>query len=219
MTTGTFSYIDVVALVAGSTVLAALVNQGLTAVRDALKRKRQSSFSALYLAIALESYASECSTTISESETFEASDGYAGKPHGNVPDLPEFSSSIDWQPLGIAATTKAMSFSVEVRNTQAMIRDAWEFGDEDEVVLEVREEAARLGIKALAIASELRVNRSLAAVEYRGEWNVVTFLGEKVRDFADRKRKREAANKQLNEEMSVLAEPHPSKAAEPESTD
>lgn len=209
MATGTFTYVDVVALVAGSSVLAALLNQGLTAARDAFERKRQSAFSALYLAIALESYASECSTTISESETFEASVEQAGKPHGNVPDLPEFSASIDWKPLGIAATTNAMSFAVEVKNTQAMIREAWEFGDEDDVIPEVREEAARIGTKALALASKLRESGRIAKVEYRNEWNVVTFLSEKVSDYAERRRKRVEANKRFNEELNVqLASPH-----------
>lgn len=201
MPTGTFTYVDVVALVAGSTVLAAFVSQGFTVLREAIERKRQSAFSALYLAIGLESYASKCSTTISESETYEASAESAGAPHGNLPDLPDFSPSIDWEPLGIAATTKAMSFAVEVKNTQAMIRGAWEFSDEDDVIPEVREAAARLGCKALMLASELRQARGVAPVEYTGDWNVVQFLEMKLGEYAERRRKRDDANRRFNEEM------------------
>ena len=108
----------IITLVAGSSVLAALVTQAVAALREGRNRSRDASLSALYLAIAFESYAGDCSSALGESEAYEASNHHAGAAIGNVPDLPEFPSSIEWKPLGIQHTTKAMSFRVEVETAK-----------------------------------------------------------------------------------------------------
>ena len=170
----------IVALVAGSSVLAALVTQGVGIARDWWKANKDGSYDALYLALALESYAGTCASALSESETYESSEGHAGSPHGSVPDLPDYPSSIEWKPLGIKQTTDAMSFRVEIETAKAMIHDHWEFLDEEDVVPLVRERVARLGQKALNLAIEFRKAWNIVAADYGDDWNVKDYVDDKV---------------------------------------
>lgn len=201
MTTG-LTVINVITLAAGSSVLASVVTQGLNEWRDRIKNKRESAFSSLYLALALEAYASECSTVISESENYEASDESAGSPQGNIPTLGEYPSSVDWKSLGIAPTTDAMSFQVEVETTRAMIRGSWEYGDEEDIVPQVREEAARLGLKALTLASTFRREAKVAAVQFHGDWNLKAHLEDRAEHYVERRKRREASNRAMIERLN-----------------
>jgi hypothetical protein len=194
----------IIALVAGSSVLAALVTQGAGLVRDWYHRRTDGAYAALYLAIALESYANECSTCIGESEDHESSDGNAGSPHGNIPELPDYPPTIEWKPFGIDRTTKAMSFRVEVETTKAMISGHWDFLDEDDVLPMMREEAARLGLKALSLAIEFREAWKIAPVAYDDEWNVRSFLERKLTHYEELKVKRHEASRKLMEELSRI---------------
>jgi hypothetical protein len=194
------STFSIVTLVAGSSVLAAIVNQSIGALRDMWKSKREAAFSALYVALALEEYANVCSTLISESETYDSSDGHAGSAHGNIAELPEYPSTVEWKQFGIGSTTKVLSYRVEVHEKRSMIRDMWEFQDEDDVVPVVREEAARLGRKALTLAGELRAGWQIAPAAYTSEWNVKTHLEEKFEKYSNKRRAlEEEASKDYNE--------------------
>jgi hypothetical protein len=191
----------IVALVAGSSVLAAFINQGITIAKDWWTVRRDASFSALYIAIALESYASDCAADVSDSENHEYSNGHAGSPKGNIRDLPDFDSNIEWKPFGIKRTTQAMSFRIEVETTKTMIRDMWEFDDEDGIVPLVRYEASRLGSKALALAIELRDQWNIDPVDYTSEWNVKKYLEERHAEYVRDRKLREARNQILGAEM------------------
>ncbi len=191
-----------ITLVAGSSVLAALVSQGVAAFRDSRKANKDGSFAALYLAVALESYGSDCSSVISDSENYDSSGGHAGTAHGNVPDLPDYPPSIEWKPFGINQTTQAMSFRVEVESAKAMLRDYWDMvGDEDEVVPLMRQETARLGRKALGLAIEFRKEWKIPPVDYSADWNVKTHLNERVAKYEEQRKEREERNRKFNEEM------------------
>ncbi|MDQ1158921.1 hypothetical protein QE385_003248 [Sphingomonas sp. SORGH_AS 950] len=197
----------VVALLLGSSVLSAVINQVWTAIRDRLKLTKDAGFSALYLAIALEAYAGECAALVGDSRNYHASDGNAGTVRGNIAELPDFPASIDWKALGLKATTKIQSFRVEVETTRAMFKGLWEFADGEEIFPQVREEAARLGLLAGVIAAETRKAHKITAVDYGSGWNVPDYLkGEYDREVANRRRYEEQ-QRRLSEEMWAVAEP------------
>lgn len=180
-------------LVAGSSVLAALVTQGIGWIRDRQKVQTDAALSALYLAIALESYANTCSKLISESELFDSSDEMFGSAHGNIEPLPNFSEDIDWKSLGITVAEQVMSFRVEVDTTRSMITGLWEFEGEEEIVPFVREKAAALGMKAIILAAEIRKAHQIRLVYYDdGEWSMKRHLEERYADYC---RKREVREK------------------------
>lgn len=201
-----FTTASIIALVAGSSVLAAIVTQCVTWIRDWRKNKIDGSFAALYLAIALEAYASQCASALGESETYDASEGHGGRPHGNVPDMPDFPESIEWKPFGITDTTKAMSHRVEIGSTQAMVKDCWEFDEPEDVVPIIQLEMARLGRKALDLAVEFRSTWKIVPVDYTGEWNVSTYLTEKLNDHVTRQQHRLEQKRKMTEELSRHAE-------------
>ena len=201
-----------VALVAGSSVLAAVVTQGASWIRDWVKQIKDGSYAALYLAIALESYASECASCIGESENYDSSGGHAGNIHGNIPDLPAYPDSVEWKPLGIARTAEAMSFRVEIETIKAMITDHWDYLDEDDVVPMVREEAARLGSKALELAIDFRNAWKIAAVDYNDEWNVRSFLVGRIERYQELKLARQKQQQKFIEELSHTATDEPAKS-------
>jgi len=206
------SFFEIVGLFAGSSVLAAIINQAISAFREHRKTNKEAAFSALYVAIALEDYASTSSSEISDSETFESSNGHAGQGHGNVPELPEFPASVEWKPFGIKATTSVLSFRVGVDNGRAMISDMWDFLDEDDVVPLVRQETARLGLDALGLAIGLRRSWGLSPVDYSSDWNVKSHLEGRQAHYNVRRREQEERNRQLNDELMKAL---PSAAEEP----
>lgn len=208
---------SVIALAAGSSVLAALLTQGLSSLRDWKKRKEDSGFALLYLALALESYANTCSDVISESELWDDSSEHAGSPQGNIPELPEYPANIEWKTIGIEFTTDALSFRVDIEARRTMFTGEWEFGDEDTIVPDVRLEAARFGKEALRLAAEFRKSRKIAAAKYlNSEWNVPTHLDDTLQKYTKRledRRKSEAELlEKLNATVPAIVDPEPNKA-------
>ena len=191
----------VVALLLGSSVLSALINQAWTQIREHSKENTQSAFSALYVAISLESYASECASLIQDSTNFENSHGNAGSAKGNIAEFPNYPEGFDWVALGIKLTTKAMTFRVDVETTRTWFKGAWEFGDEDDIVPEVREQAALLGSKALALASELRRKHDIAPISYDDGWNIGEYLKTSHAEHVEIRLAREACERKLNQEL------------------
>lgn len=197
---------NVIALATGSSVIAAFVTQGVTEIRERWRARRDAAFSALDIALALEACANACASLISDSESYERSSGNAGEAHGNVAGLPEYPTAIEWKVFGIGPTTKARSFRVEVETARAMIRGHWEYGDEEEVVPLVREEAARLGRKALAMAIEFRRAWRIEPVRYEGTGNVKSYLEDKIIDCAEERKLREERNRREGREMRAELE-------------
>ena len=186
-----------IGLVATSSVLAAALTQGMVLVREWWTHGRSAAFSALYLALALESYARECSTLISDSETYENSDGHAGTPRGRLSPLPEYADGIDWHALGLSDTTAALSFRVSIENENAKVAATFEFGDDDDGVSEVREAAATLGLQAITLAGELRRRHRIDPLALDPQWNVERHLVEKGEAFTADRTARNEANRQM----------------------
>jgi len=160
-TVGGFSGWGVMTLVATSSVLAALLTQGLAGWRDWMSEKRNDRFSALYLALALEAYAEACSALIDHAGNFDRSDGHMGRPARNVDELPEY-PEIEWKALGIKDAVAVMSFRTELDSRRSQIIAVREFlDDDDDITAEACRAAAEFGLKAGALAKRLRKTRRL----------------------------------------------------------
>lgn len=195
--------LGIITLVAGSSVLAALVTKGLDLWGDGRKRRVEADFAALYLAIALEDYASKCTGIIADISNHLSSRGEMGESHGNLAPLPEYPENIDWKAFGIRPATKAMSFRIEVDAARESISSLWDF-DEDDAFALVSEYAASLGSKALSLAMAFRRSRGIEPVDYSGDWSAKAFLEKKSSEFADAKQRREAAAAASYSEMGLV---------------
>lgn len=195
---------QIVTLVATSSVVSALLTQGLAWLREWLGETKQAKFAALYIALALEAYARTCATDIGESETYEASSEAAGAPHGNLTELPDF-PEVDWRAFGIKQSEQAMGFRVEIDNERAMIRDLWEHEDEDTVVPVVRELAAKLGLKAFAMSENFRKQRGLTLLDQSGEYSTKNFLDRKHREYVEKRIRDEERRRKSNAELFAEA--------------
>lgn len=161
-------WIQIVGLVAGSSVLAALVNQGITIFREHLRRNGEARLSALYVALALEAYASDCSSIISDCDKFAGTKGKMGVRHDNLPLLTAYPMEVDWKALGIQTTATAMTLRVTVEAARArfsFIREHLDHVDHAPVTL-VLPAAAQIGLHALAAAEKIRRHHALPPMEF-----------------------------------------------------
>ncbi len=71
----------------------------------------------------------------------------------------------------------------------------------------VREESARLGLKALTLAIELRRTWKLTAVEYGNDWNVKSHLEERLAHYVEQRKQAEERNRKFNEELFGAVQP------------
>lgn len=196
-----------IGLVATSSVLAAALTQVFAIARDWWTKGTSAKFGALHLAIALEAYADECSTLLSDSEAYDASDGHGGRPRGRLSDLPPYPEEIDWKALGLRLTTAALTFRVAIGAANAKVAGAFEYGDDEEGVLEVRGAAARLGLKAVALAKDLRASHGIEPQELDPEWNVETYLKERHAAYGQIRAKRRELNQRMWDEVQVIPAP------------
>ena len=79
-----------------------------------------------------------------------------------------------------------------MESARESISSLWEF-DEDDAFILVSEHAAALGSKALSLAIAFRQTRGIEPVDYSGDWSAKAYLEQKSSEFAEAKRKREAA--------------------------
>ena len=178
----------------GSSVLAAGLTQVANGLRDWVTKGRSAKFSALYLALALESYGDECSTLISDSETYDGSGGHAGSPRGRLPELAPYPDEIDWTALGLPLTTEALSFRVSIGNSNARIAGVFEFQDPDDGAEATRMEAANLGVLAFTIARRLRRDHKVVPLAMDEHWNPDMHLRERQIEYIERRRVAAADN-------------------------
>lgn len=186
-----------------SGVLAALFTQGLAWLREWLGENKQAKFAALYVAIALESYARACATMIGESETYDASDGAAGSAHINLPELPEY-PEVDWKAFGIRNAEKAMAFRTKIDADRATFREMWEHLDPEDVVPDVRERTARHGMTALSMAATFRAAYGLNPLDDFGEFTTEGFLKRKHDEHVERRVRYEAQLEKSRREAGNL---------------
>ncbi|HEX3365208.1 hypothetical protein [Phenylobacterium sp.] len=199
----------IIGLVAGSSVIASVVTLSATWVRDLLGWNARRKFAALYLAIALEQYARTTATLLGESETHDDSNGAAGTAHSNFAALPEY-PGVDWEAFGIKRAEAAMGLRTEVDSQRSWISGYWEFAEEEEVVPEMQERAAKLGLKAFEMAEGFRKDFGLTPLDQSDEWSTKKDLARKHEKFVARRLKYEERQRAANAEMfDALQQPAP----------
>lgn len=191
-----------IALVMGSSVLAAVVTQGTGWLREHLGLRTERNFAKLYVTAALESYAAAAVAAISDSEAYEYSDGNAGTHVHNVPEFPSFPDTINWKSLGTELTKLVLAFPNEIEAVRALISFEWDVvGDHELVLPTIREKTARAGSRALQLAARVQD-------EYQGEpidlldepSDTRTSLANKLEEYAkQRERAVEASGKLFGE--------------------
>lgn len=182
-------------LVLTSSVIAAFLTYGLGLFKDWLNRNRDANFAALFVALSLEDYASRCASVVGDIGTFWSSSGNAGTAHGNVPELENFKSDIEWKALGIKLTSEALSFRVRVGHTREMLSDLSQHINE-EIIDEAREHSITLGLEAIAVAESFRKARRLGDPLPVSNWSTKKWLREKSDDIVEAKAKQKASDEQ-----------------------
>lgn len=198
-TTG-WTTVQIITLVGGSSVLAAFVTQGVAAMREWLGETKAGKFAALYISIALEEYARTTATMLGESVTHESTDGHAGTAHRNIAELPEY-PEVNWQAFGIKSAEAAMGFRTDVDSQRSWISGYWGIGEDDEVICEMQERAARLGLAAFALAERFRNEKGLTPLDQSDEWSTKNDLTDRHEKFVARRLAHEERQRASNAEL------------------
>lgn len=203
----------IIGLVAGSSVIASVVTLSATWGRDLLGWNAKRKFAALYLAIALEEYARTTATLLGESETHEDSNGAAGTAHSNLAALPDY-PDVDWEAFGIKRAEAAMGLRTEVDSQRGWISGYWGFAEAEEVVPEMQERAATLGLKAFVMAEGFRKDFGLTPLDQSDEWSTKNDLTSRHQKFVARRLRYEEHQRAANAEMfDALQQPAPDNPA------
>lgn len=179
---------QVAGLVAGSSVLSALVTQGLTFASRWRERRRSCDLSRLYLALALETYASACAETIAELE--DINEETAASSNG-VPPFPDFPDNVDWTALGLDAANRLFSFRTEIEMRRTQIRELVKLGLSDGIN-ESCEHAGKLGLKALSLSDWLRALARSPRPPNDIDWSIADYLAERRNAYVANRKKLEA---------------------------
>ena len=160
-----------------SSVIAALLTQGLAILRDYLNVRRDAKHSALYLALAIENYANDCIDIYSNITNYISSKKTMGRYHSNLNPLPDFPDTIDFKSLGIKTVNEVLSFRVLVDSTRSMLAHT-EADTMQDAYTEVAEYALRTAKKGVMLATQIRQNQKLPIWEPIGEWNFFDYIEE-----------------------------------------
>lgn len=164
----TLSWVQIITLVAGSSVLAAILTQLLAALQEHLRRRRAASFLAIRMATILEKFAEACMSIIGDFDTFEQSFGAAGARTTKLPNLEAFPDDADgWRALPTSLTANALSFPNHVAAGQERISFTWSVADEHSAWDDCKDECTKLGLAAWEMAHALRLQFSFPPFEPR----------------------------------------------------
>ena len=162
-----FSTVVTSALVA--TVAGAAINAWLEARKD----KHSTRFEALSVAVSLEGYAINCADLLSDHSLAISSAGHAGSYMGRLPTLPDLSLTAGFlKPNKAKVADSLMAFPQEVRQADQVTAFLWDVTTDIEAVRESSaDQAAKMGLKALELANDIRSafrlpKRELAFGEY-----------------------------------------------------
>jgi hypothetical protein len=141
-----------------SAVVATVAGAVMNAWLESRKSKHATRFDALSAAVSLEGYAINCADRISDHNLATSSGGHAGSYLADIPELPELSVVVGFlQPKRASVANKLMIFPQEARQASQAVAFWWDVTADIEQTREAAvQEAAQIGLKALAIAKELR---------------------------------------------------------------
>lgn len=174
---------------ASSSLTVAVLTQTFTVVRERLTHRTDQRLSALHVALMLESYGGECARVLGDKETFIDNQGHHGQDWTMIPALPEWPTAIDWKRLGIKNTERVFALRVGVEAAKGRIADHYDFDPPDGGDSDVIDEAIRLGLQALTLAADIRVEAKLTP-SIKGEWPIDRYLAERRDDRAAKLRQR-----------------------------
>lgn len=142
-------------------VLTAAGTQGTIWLKDRWYQSRDAKFSALYAALFLEQYATDCSKGLSDIQHHEEYYGGLGSHNISLPPLPPFPNEIDWKSTGIKLTEATFAFRVAVEAMNSKINFLHAFDPPDGGDYEVEKQLIELGLQALKVAGRLRKSAKL----------------------------------------------------------
>ncbi|UAL10157.1 hypothetical protein [Caulobacter segnis] len=180
----------IIGLILGSSVIggviSGLIAQGAPWWRERLAANKTAAFSALRLALLLEEFAGDCASLYGDHDTYRSSRGGAGASARRLPELKEYPSDIAWQALGTDLTTKVLHFRVVRADAGAMISADAEFADQWDHPNLIAETALKIGLKALAVAHDLRRARKLAPAHVSLDRTTEAYLTSALARIAER---------------------------------
>lgn len=204
--------IQIVSLVAGSSLAAALLTQGVGWIRDAVtahsKKKAHASYLALRLAILLEAYAYACATIIQKNGNAET------RPDEQYPDwevklppLPEYPDDAEgWRSLKLDLASRALALRNRIDGSQAIIDVTIEYA-EHELEEELDGQFGARGMEAFQIAADLRRRYDLDAANL-----IYDFTDTLIGAVASAKRTKEESRKRNAEMMAQWSSQKPGEA-------
>ena len=157
--------------------------------REKLAHRTDQRLSALHVALALESYAGECARVLGDKQTFIDNQGHHGQDWTTIPALPDWPSAIDWKRLGIKNTEKVFALRVEVETAKAKISDQYDFDPPDGGDVLVIDDAIRLGLRVLSLATAIRTKARLDP-PVTSEWPIGRYFEERRDDRAEKLQQR-----------------------------
>lgn len=184
-------WLQIIALVAGSTVLATLLSQGITILREWRGMRRDARLSALHLALVIDQYAEACSGAVADIENYRSSRGNAGEEHVQLPPLPPYPEDMNWRALDMRSATDVLSFRVSVERANGQVADAAAFGMPHDCQNEVVRLGIELGLKAVQVAKEIRIRDGTLEWRPSGYGAAESFLLERKAALAARERQLE----------------------------
>jgi len=163
-------------IIASSSVGAAVLTQLFAEARERWRGRNEAPYSALYLALALEDYARQCETYLSDVETFWSSDEQTGKFHSSMPELAPYPAEIDWKRVGVRLFEKAFGFRVLLSEVDREIYQAYYFDPPDGGDQLLTESLASKGLTALNLGAEIRKKHKLAKLKSESQFSTRSYL-------------------------------------------
>lgn len=174
---------DVIKLALSTGVIAAVINQSISWIRDSRSEgatiKRDATYLAMRAAVILEQFAIMCAEIIGDNLLYTDSDGYAGEQHGKLPELDQYPTDADWKSLDPSISARALSLPNEILLSDRTIA-TWEKLEPAEVLGACNEQAGKCGYRAWLLASDLRRRYQLPGFDpTETHWDLVGLLKEK----------------------------------------
>lgn len=156
-----FTWGSLLTLAATTGVVTALLNQGLSWLRDwrasSEKRKANARYLALRVAVLLEAYADTCSDVAGEIDLHESSRGHGGKQITELPKVPDYPADDDsWRLVAPDLLDRCLSFPNKVAASQKVVDSVHIWGDRGDLVQQCMEECVDRGLEAWNLAADLR---------------------------------------------------------------
>lgn len=172
-------------VILASSLTSAVVTTALNSWLESRKARRFEKLDALKIAVALEGYAIGCADKIGDHRTAESSDGHAGRYMANLPSLPDMDVSPGlWNGRKVNAVGDMLIFTQEICQAEQRVVFWWDVvGDMECVRNEAVEQSAKMGLRSIEIASNIREAFGLPERELVfGEYEIKAVLKNKGRN-------------------------------------